>query len=449
MIVAVGIRSSSVKGRYIKKGVALGMLLAVASTSMTMAMEARIRSVNQDTHQVVDIIEGAPPVTIWEGLTTEGRPGRIQVELQREGEGYKLIYSGEVEGRSHITSYSFSLSRERLIGSPLGGVRIIAEGTGKLLATDPTLNLSYNNKFWIQPTWYDDSSDFAKASRYRLDQRPSYRVPVTDTHSVWVTYHENRLDRLYNGPKKKKGGYSVYRKSEDMKILQVGLDRIQSDTMTQGIYFLYGSDRTKYYKKTKYDDQIRLLRNDGGIHMANSRATMYGLGIHQTKRWTQGTYYDAYLQGAIMRRHVWTVNEGVYNTQTSDNHAHHWDASLEVGHTFTVNKRISIQPELQYTYSDYHQSGYTDSLEHSVAAVHKTYGEARLGVKTTYGPLYVAVNRYMTHDAGQNYTCWGHEIGIDTSLPHDIHVHAVWARRQNTDTHKNQKSISLAVEKKF
>ncbi|WP_038153413.1 autotransporter domain-containing protein, partial [Veillonella montpellierensis] len=45
-----------------------------------------------------------------------------------------------------------------------------------------------------------------------------------------------------------------------------------------------------------------------------------------------------------------------------DNHAHHWDASLEVGHTFTVNKRISIQPELQYTYSDYHQSAYTDSL---------------------------------------------------------------------------------------
>lgn len=436
------------KGRWIQKGVALGMLLAVASTSMTMATEARIRAVNKDTHEVTDIIEGAPPVTLWEGVTTKGRPGRIQVELQREGDGYKLIYYGEEEGVSETRGYTRHLSREELIGSIIWGVRM-KDGKGKIVAVDPSISLSYNNKFWIQPTWYDDSSDFAKASRYRLDQRPSYRVPVTDTHSVWVTYDENRLDKLYNGPKKKKGGYSVYNKSENMKIVRVGLDRIKSDTTTQGIYVLYGSDRTKYYKKTKYDDQIRLLRNDGGIHMANSRTTMYGLGIHQTKRWKQGTYYDAYLQGAMMRRHVWTVNEGVYNTQTSDNHAHHWDASLEVGHTFTVNKRISIQPELQYTYSDYHQSGYTDSLEHSVAAVHKTYGEARLGVKATYGPVYVAMNRYMTHDAGENYACWGHEIGIDTSLPHDIQVHAVWARRQNTDTHRNQKSISLAVEKKF
>lgn len=437
------------KGRYIKKGVALGMLLAVVSTAMTMAAEARIRAVNQNSQQVIDIIEGAPPVTIWEGLTDDGRPGRIQVELQREGEGYKLIYSGEVEGISEVTSASFSLSREEFIGTPWGGASIRDGRTGKIIVREPTKNLSYNNKFWIQPTWYDDSSDFAKASRYRLDQRPSYRVPVTDSHFVWITYDENRLDRSYNGAKKKKGGYYVYNKSENMKIVRVGLDRIKSDTMTQGIYVLYGSDRTKYYKKTKWDDQIRLLRNDGGIHMANSRTTMYGLGIHQTKQWKQGTYYDAYLQGAMMHRHVWTVNEGVYYTQTSDNRAHHWDASLEVGHTIKVNKRISLQPELQYTYSDYHQSAYTDSLQHSVAAVHKTYGEARLGVKATYGPAYVAVNRYMTHDAGQNYACWGHEIGVDTSLPHDIHVHAVWARRQNTDTHKNQKSISLAVEKKF
>ncbi|WP_277301042.1 autotransporter outer membrane beta-barrel domain-containing protein [Veillonella montpellierensis] len=438
------------KGRYIKKGVALGMLLAVASTSMTMAMEARIRAVNRDTQQVTDIIEGAPPVTLWEGLTTEGRPGRMQVELQRDGDEYKLIVSGEVEGRSESNSWSRYLSREELNDNLIWRALWYEDSkTGKRLVELPSLAISYNNKIWIEPTRYDDSSDFAKASRYCLDRRPSYRVPVTDSHFVWVTYDKNRLDTLYNGPKTKKGGYIVFSKSEDMKIVRVGLDRIKSDTMTQGIYFLYGSDRTKYYRKTVFDDQIRAFKNDGGIHVANSRTTMYGLGIHQTKRWKQGTYYDAYLQGAMMRRHVWTVNEGVYNTQTSDNHAHHWDASLEVGHTFTVNKRISIQPELQYTYSDYHQSGYTDSLEHSVAAVHKTYGEARLGVKATYGPVYVAMNRYMTHDAGENYACWGHEIGIDTSLPHDIQVHAVWARRQNTDTHRNQKSISLAVEKKF
>lgn len=438
------------KGRYIKKGVALGMLLAVASTSMAMATEARIRAVNRDTQQVTDIIEGAPPVTLWEGLTTEGRPGRIQAELQRDGDGYKLIVSGEAEGASELTSWIRHLSREELIGRILWDTLWCKDNkTGKRLITDPSLAISYDNKFWIQPTWYDDSSDFAKVSRYRLDRRPSYRVPVTDTHSVWVTYHENRLDKLYNGYKTKKGKYIVFSKSEDMKIVRVGLDRIKSDTTTQGIYVLYGSDRTKYYRKTVLDDQIRFLRNDGGIHVANSRTTMYGLGIHQTKRWKQGTYYDAYLQGAMMRRHVWTVNEGVYYTQISDNRAHHWDASLEVGHTIKVNKRISLQPEVQYTYSDYHQSAYTDSLEHPVAAVHKTYGEARLGVKATYGPAYVAVNRYIMHDAGQNYACWGHEIGVDTSLPHDIHVHAVWARRQNTDTHKNQKSVSIAVEKKF
>ena len=434
------------KGRYIKKGVALGMLLAVASTSMTMAEEARIRVVNSDTHEVTDIIEGAPPVTLWEGLTTEGRPGRMQMELQRDGDGYKLILSGEVEGRSEITSWIRHLSKEELIDNLIWGNLFLNDNkTGKSLVTNPSRGISYNIKLWIQPTWYDDSSDFAKASRYRLDQRPSYRVPVTDSHFVWVTYDKNRLDRVYNQPNKK----IVYRKSEDMKIVRVGLDRIKSDTTTQGIYVLYGSDRTKYYRKTILDDQIRFLRNNEGIHVANSRTTMYGLGIHQTKRWKQGTYYDAYLQGAMMRRHVWTVNEGVYYTQTSDNRAHHWDASLEVGHTITVNKRISLQPEVQYTYSDYHQSAYIDSLEHPVAAVHKTYGEARLGVKATYGPAYVAVNRYIMHDAGQNYACWGHEIGVDTSLPHDIHVHAVWARRQNTDTHKNQKSISLAVEKKF
>ena len=438
------------KGRYIKKGIILGMLLAVVSTSMTMAAEARIRVVNKDTHEVTDIIEGAPPVTLWKGLTTEGRPGRMQMELQRDGDGYKLILSGEVEGRSEITSWIRHLSREELISKLLwDGLWMTDHKTGKRLIETHSLGISYNNKFWIQPTWYDDSSDFAKASRYSLDGRPSYRVPVTDTHFVWVSYHENRLDKLYNGYKTKKGKYIVFSKSENMKIVRVGLDRIKSDTTTQGMYVLYGSDRTKYYRKTILDDQIRFLRNDGGVHVANSRTTMYGLGIHQTKRWKQGTYYDAYLQGAMMRRHVWTVNEGVYYTQTSDNRAYHWDASLEVGHTIKVNKRISIQPELQYTYSDYHQSAYTDSLKHPVAVVHKTYGEARLGVKATYGPAYVAVNRYMTHDAGQNYACWGHEIGVDTSLPHDIYVHAVWARRQNTDTHKNQKSISLAVEKKF
>ena len=297
-----------------------------------------------------------------------------------------------------------------------------------------------NNAIHIMPANMDTNLDLIKAGIISHERR----VPVTNEKrgtSWWVNSMIQNRDITYVGqyiilgfPMGKDGKFTrtrekdLLRRNSNIYVWAVGRNQVNRDKSINSIYFLYGRERTRYFKFGMFNENIEPIYNESGFHTADGKKDMFGLGISKTKSFANGWYGDALCQYAFFNRDIYTVNDGVYGRQYASMRGQDIGLSLEVGRKIQIHPNWLVQPEVQYTYHMYHQNAYKDSLEREFGDKNIRDREIRAGIKVQYKWIYAKVNRYFRNSTGAKaHIDTEKEIGIERRINKDYTLRAFWS----------------------
>lgn len=289
-----------------------------------------------------------------------------------------------------------------------------------------------NNSFQLLPAVLDDNRDFLVSSIKNVDNRRNNVLKLNDDYLFWGNYSITYLKKDFRCLRyvrfiKNKGLEFVKRdkpgiilkKQSVMQHFNIGIDKIGKNNSLTGVYLIFGLENTKNFRTNYYDKNLELKQDENGFYSADTVATMFGIGINRTQKFSNGIYYDALAQISTFNRKM-SSHDGQYAKSRS----YAVSASLEAGVKFNVNSNFSITPQVQQVYHYYMQKSFVDSNDTEMPNINQNIFNTRLSLKATYKNIYGKVSTYLDYDKALNTVDIEGELGYIGKVKDCINVNS-------------------------
>lgn len=289
-----------------------------------------------------------------------------------------------------------------------------------------------NNSFQLLSAILDDNRDFLVSSIKDIDNRKNNVLKLNDDYLFWGNYSITYLKKDFLGLRKimfiKNKGLEfvkhdkpnrIYKKQSVMQHFNIGIDKIGKNNSLTGAYLIFGLENTKNFRTNYYNKNLELKNDENGVYTADTVATMFGIGVNRTQKFSNGIYYDALAQISTFNRKM-SSHDGQYAKSRS----YAVSASLETGVKFNVNSNFSITPQVQQVYHYYMQKSFVDSNDTEMPNINQNIFNTRLSLKTTYKNIYGKVSTYLDYDKALNTVDIEGELGYIGKVKDCINVNS-------------------------
>lgn len=289
-----------------------------------------------------------------------------------------------------------------------------------------------NNSVQLMPAIFDDNRDFLISSIKNVDNRKNNVLKLNDDYLFWGNYSITYLKKDFLGLKQfgfiKNKGFEfvkydkldrIYKKQSVMQHFNIGIDKIGKNNSLTGAYLIFGIENTKNFRTNYYNKNLELKNDENGVYTADTVATMFGIGVNRTQKFSNGIYYDALAQISTFNRKM-SSHDGQYAKSRS----YAVSASLETGVKFNVNSNFSITPQVQQVYHYYMQKSFVDSNDTEMPNINQNIFNTRLSLKSTYRNIYGKVSTYLDYDKALNTVDIEGELGYIGKVKDCINVNS-------------------------
>ncbi|WP_375168119.1 autotransporter outer membrane beta-barrel domain-containing protein [Sneathia vaginalis] len=289
-----------------------------------------------------------------------------------------------------------------------------------------------NNSFQLLSAILDDNRDFLVSSIKNVDNRKNNILKLNDDYLFWGNYSITYLKKDFLGLRKigfiKNKGLEfvkhdkpnrIYKKQSVMQHFNIGIDKIGENNSLTGAYLIFGLENTKNFRTNYYDKNLELKNDENGVYTADTVATMFGIGVNRTQKFSNGIYYDALAQISTFNRKM-SSHDGQYAKSRS----YAVSASLETGVKFNVNSNFSITPQVQQVYHYYMQKSFVDSNDTEMPNINQNIFNTRLSLKATYKNIYGKVSTYLDYDKALNTVDIEGELGYIGKVEDHININS-------------------------
>lgn len=289
-----------------------------------------------------------------------------------------------------------------------------------------------NNSVQLMPAILDDNRDFLVSSIKNVDNRKNNILKLNDDYLFWGNYSITYLKKDFLGLRKimfikNKGlefvknnkSIRIYKKQSVMQHFNIGIDKIGENNSLTGAYLIFGLENTKNFRTNYYDKNLELKNDENGVYTADTVATMFGIGVNRTQKFSNGIYYDALAQISTFNRKM-SSHDGQYAKSRS----YAVSASLETGVKFNVNSNFSITPQVQQVYHYYMQKSFVDSNDTEMPNINQNIFNTRLSLKATYKNIYGKVSTYLDYDKALNTVDIEGELGYIGKVEDHININS-------------------------
>lgn len=289
-----------------------------------------------------------------------------------------------------------------------------------------------NNSVQLMPAILDDNRDFLVSSIKNVDNRKNNILKLNDDYLFWGNYSITYLKKDFLGLRKvgfiKNKGLEfvkkdklgrIYKKQSVMQHFNIGIDKIGKNNSLTGAYLIFGLENAKNFRTNYYDKNLELKNDENGVYTADTVATMFGIGVNRTQKFSNGIYYDALAQISTFNRKM-SSHDGQYAKSRS----YAVSASLETGVKFNVNSNFSITPQVQQVYHYYMQKSFVDSNDTEMPNINQNIFNTRISLKSTYKNIYGKVSTYLDYDKALNTVDIEGELGYIGKVKDCINVNS-------------------------
>lgn len=289
-----------------------------------------------------------------------------------------------------------------------------------------------NNSFQLLSAILDDNRDFLVSSIKNVDNRKNNILKLNDDYLFWGNYSITYLKKDFLGLRKimfiKNKGLEfvkhdkpnrIYKKQSVMQHFNIGIDKIGKNNSLTGAYLIFGLENTKNFRTNYYNKNLELKNDENGVYTADTVATMFGIGVNRTQKFSNGIYYDALAQISTFNRKM-RSHDGQYAKSRS----YAVSTSLETGVKFDVNSNFSITPQVQQVYHYYMQKSFVDSNDTEMPNINQNIFNTRLSLKATYKNIYGKVSTYLDYDKALNTVDIEGELGYIGEVKDYININS-------------------------
>ena len=289
-----------------------------------------------------------------------------------------------------------------------------------------------NNSFQLMSAIFDDNRDFLISSIKNVDNRKNNVLKLNDDYLFWGNYSITYLKKDFLGLRKimfiKNKGLEfvkhdkpnrIYKKQSVMQHFNIGIDKIGKNNSLTGAYLIFGLENTKNFRTNYYNKNLELKNDENGVYTADTVATMFGIGVNRTQKFSNGIYYDALAQISTFNRKM-SSHDGQYAKSRS----YAVSTSLETGVKFDVNSNFSITPQVQQVYHYYMQKSFVDSNDTEMPNINQNIFNTRLSLKATYKNIYGKVSTYLDYDKALNTVDIEGELGYIGEVKDYININS-------------------------
>lgn len=289
-----------------------------------------------------------------------------------------------------------------------------------------------NNSFQLLSAILDDNRDFLVSSIKNVDNRKNNILKLNDDYLFWGNYSITYLKKDFLGLRKimfiKNKGLEfvkhdkpnrIYKKQSVMQHFNIGIDKIGKNNSLTGAYLIFGLENTKNFRTNYYNKNLELKNDENGVYTADTVATMFGIGVNRTQKFSNGIYYDALAQISTFNRKM-RSHDGQYAKSRS----YAVSTSLETGVKFDVNSNFSITPQVQQVYHYYMQKSFVDSNDTEMPNINQNIFNTRLSLKATYKNIYGKVSTYLDYDKALNTVNIEGELGYIGEVKDYININS-------------------------
>lgn len=337
----------------------------------------------------------------------------------------KIINTGLGE-ESFILEYKFNDNKETYkLNKYSPATTIILEGKRVELYKE-------NNYIQLMPAILDDNRDFLVSSIKNVDNRKNNVLKLNDDYLFWGNYSITYLKKDFRSLRRirfiKNKGLEfvksdklgvIYKKQSVMQHFNIGIDKIGKNNSLTGAYLIFGLENTKNFRTNYYNKNLELKNDENGVYTADTVATMFGIGVNRTQKFSNGIYYDALAQISTFNRKM-RSHDGQYAKSRS----YAVSTSLETGVKFDVNSNFSITPQVQQVYHYYMQKSFVDSNDTEMPNINQNIFNTRLSLKATYKNIYGKVSTYLDYDKALNTVDIEGELGYIGKVKDCINVNS-------------------------
>lgn len=289
-----------------------------------------------------------------------------------------------------------------------------------------------NNSFQLLSAILDDNRDFLVSSIKNVDNRKNNVLKLNDDYLFWGNYSITYLKKDFLGLRKimfiKNKGLEfvkhdkpnrIYKKQSVMQHFNIGIDKIGKNNSLTGAYLIFGLENTKNFRTNYCNKNLELKNDENGVYTADTVATMFGIGVNRTQKFSNGIYYDALAQISTFNRKM-RSHDGQYAKSRS----YAVSTSLETGVKFDVNSNFSITPQVQQVYHYYMQKSFVDSNDTEMPNINQNIFNTRLSLKATYKNIYGKVSTYLDYDKALNTVDIEGELGYIGKVEDHININS-------------------------
>lgn len=322
--------------------------------------------------------------------------------------------------------------------------------------------LDINNDSFLKPTLNDNNIDLLKSSISDLDNRKANIIKLNNKYSLWgrysLEYNQTRFKNFLKTKFTKNVGLeymilskktNTFYKKSIIQTLNIGIDKISSDNSLNGVYLTFGLENAKDFRFEKYEtsNKLEVVKSSDGFYIADTVATMFGVGINRTKKFNNGIYYDALAQITTFNRKMTS-----HDLQFANSRSYAISTSLETGIKVNINKDFSITPQVQQVYHYYHQNKFTNSVDTTMPKINEHIFNTRIGLKASYKNVYGKINTYLDYNKSINNVSVEGELGFDKKIKDKFNLHSSISYRQEvynkefkTDTNNKKVKLNLGI----
>lgn len=336
------------------------------------------------------------------------------------------IINTELDKESFILEYKFKNNKETYKLNKYSPATTIDLGGKKIKL------YKENNSVQLMPAILDDNRDFLVSSIKNVDNRKNNVLKLNDDYLFWGNYSITYLKKDFLGlrtvrfiknkglefVKKDKLGV-IYKKQSVMQHFNIGIDKIGKNNSLTGAYLIFGLENTKNFRTNYYNKNLELKNDENGVYTADTVATMFGIGVNRTQKFSNGIYYDALAQISTFNRKM-RSHDGQYAKSRS----YAVSTSLETGVKFDVNSNFSITPQVQQVYHYYMQKSFVDSNDTEMPNINQNIFNTRLSLKATYKNIYGKVSTYLDYDKALNTVDIEGELGYIGEVKDYININS-------------------------
>lgn len=336
------------------------------------------------------------------------------------------IINTELDKESFILEYKFKNNKETYKLNKYSPATTINLGGEKIKL------YKENNSVQLMPAILDDNRDFLVLSIKNVDNRKNNVLKLNDDYLFWGNYSITYLKKDFLGlrtvrfiknkglefVKKDKLGV-IYKKQSVMQHFNIGIDKIGKNNSLTGAYLIFGLENTKNFRTNYYNKNLELKNDENGVYTADTVATMFGIGVNRTQKFSNGIYYDALAQISTFNRKM-RSHDGQYAKSRS----YAVSTSLETGVKFDVNSNFSITPQVQQVYHYYMQKSFVDSNDTEMPNINQNIFNTRLSLKATYKNIYGKVSTYLDYDKALNTVDIEGELGYIGEVKDYININS-------------------------